>query len=68
MSTVIGVFRDVKSAERLYGACGTTVLRRMRYPLLPRMTGVRPLQDMEVGGEMGMGQENIADGTAWGGP
>ena len=22
---------------------------------------------MEVGGEMGMGQENISDGTAWGG-
>ncbi|MGI6147827.1 MAG: hypothetical protein GX195_04965 [Firmicutes bacterium] len=68
MSTVIGVFRDVKSAEEAVRTLRNKGFDKNEISIIAkddkRRTGK---QDMEVGGEMGMGQENISDGTAWGG-
>lgn len=67
MSTVIGVFRDVKSAEEAVRALRKNGFEENEISIIAKDDKGRAKQDMEVGGEMGMGQENIADGTAWGG-
>ena len=68
MSTVIGVFRDVKSAEEAVRSLRNNGFEENEISIIAKDDrGKTVKQDMEVGGEMGMGQENIADGTAWGG-
>lgn len=68
MSTVIGVFRDENAAERAVKALREKGFDENEISIIAKDDKGRTVQqqDMEVG-DMGMGQENIADGTAWGG-
>jgi len=68
MSTVIGVFRDVKSAEEAVRTLRKKGFDENEISIIAKNDkGGSAKDDMEVGGEMGMGGESIADGTAWGG-
>ena len=66
MSTVIGVFRDVKTAEEAVRALRNKGFKDNEISIVAKddqnKTGKR---DMEVGGEMDT--DTISDGTAWGG-
>jgi uncharacterized membrane protein len=68
MSTVIGVFRDERSAEEAVKTLRNKGFHENEISIIAKNDqGKTVKQDMEAGDDMGMGQENIADGTAWGG-
>ncbi len=66
MSTVIGVFRDVKTAEEAVRALRNKGFKDNEISIVAKDDQNKTRKrDMEVGGEMGT--DTISDGTAWGG-
>lgn len=66
MSTVIGVFRDVKTAEEAVRALRNKGFKDNEISIVAKdEQGKNRKRDMEAGNEMGT--DTIGDGTAWGG-
>jgi uncharacterized membrane protein len=66
LSTVIGVFRDVKTAEEAVRALRNKGFKDNEISIVAKDDQNKTRKrDMEVGGEMGT--NTISDGTAWGG-
>jgi len=66
LSTVIGVFRDVKTAEEAVRALRNKGFKDNEISIVAKDDQNKTRKrDMEVGGEMGT--DTISDGTAWGG-
>ena len=67
MSTVIGVFNDISTAEDAVKALRDKGFKDNEISIVARddQKGQNQKTDMEVGGDMGT--DSIADGTTWGG-
>lgn len=70
MSTVIGVFRDINTAEKAVKALRNKGFRDNEISILAKdsqkRTGRGNASDMETGSDFG-GTDSVADGTTWGG-